>query len=516
MKIKKRKKWFYSLRRQRFSIIVMLLLQLSILSYLVISGSIASKFVSYTLSTLSLIVALRIVADRNILTAYKLTWVFMILAAPVFGGLFYLLFKWQTSEKRVHRQFKIFENQTRKLYMLPRDRLSELESEIPGQASAARYMQSFAGFPVYTNTKCMFLSPGENWYEDMLSELKKAEKYIFLEYFIIEEGVFWDSVLDILKEKAANGVEVRLIYDDMGCFLTLPKKYPEYLAQFGIQCIKFNKFRPVFTGLQNNRDHRKITVIDGRVAYTGGANLADEYINAYEKHGHWKDASIKLEGEAVWSLTLIFLGMWASCQNTNEDYMQYYYPPSPDSEKNRDGYVQPYADSPLDTENVGEHVYLHIIQNAKKYLYINTPYLVPDDTILSALTLAAKSGVDVRIITPGVYDKLLVHMTTRSFYRELICAGVKIYEYSEGFNHAKTFVSDDIAATVGTTNLDFRSLYLHFECGVRLTNTSSIKDIRDDFLNMLDSCTLVNESNMKEKLPKRILQDILRLFAPLM
>lgn len=251
---------------------------------------------------------------------------------------------------------------------------------------------------------------------------------------------------------------VRLIYDDMGCFLTLPKDYPAQLKSFGIECTIFNPFRPLLTVKQNNRDHRKIAVIDGKVAFTGGINLADEYINAIEKHGHWKDASVMVKGKAAWSFTLIFLQMWETCTHIDEDYKKFYPWKDQECPITAHGFVQPYADSPMDTENVGEHVYLQILNNAKNYVYINTPYLIVDDSVVSALCLAAKSGVDVRIVTPHRWDKWLVHMTTRSYYRTLIEAGVKIYEYTNGFIHSKTFVSDDHIATVGTTNLDFRSL----------------------------------------------------------
>lgn len=251
---------------------------------------------------------------------------------------------------------------------------------------------------------------------------------------------------------------VRLIYDDMGCFLTLPKDYPAQLKSFGIECTIFNPFRPLLTVKQNNRDHRKIAVIDGKVAFTGGINLADEYINAIEKHGHWKDASVMVKGKAAWSFTLIFLQMWETCTHIDEDYKKFYPWKDQECPITAHGFVQPYADSPMDTENVGEHVYLQILNNAKNYVYINTPYLIVDDSMVSALCLAAKSGVDVRIVTPHRWDKWLVHMTTRSYYRTLIEAGVKIYEYTNGFIHSKTFVSDDHIATVGTTNLDFRSL----------------------------------------------------------
>ncbi|MCG4585997.1 phospholipase D-like domain-containing protein, partial [Anaerosalibacter bizertensis] len=313
-----------------------------------------------------------------------------------------------------------------------------------------------------------------------------------------------------------KGVDVRLIYDDIGCFFLLPKDYPQRLEKLGIKCVVFNPFRPFLSTKQNNRDHRKIAVIDGKVAFTGGINLADEYINAVEKYGHWKDAAIMVEGEGAWSFTLMFLQMWALCSGIEEDFTQYYPWKKEPCTIEKDGLVQPYADSPMDKENVGEHVYLHIINNAKKYIYINTPYLIIDDSMLSALTLAAKSGVDVRIVTPYCWDKRIVHITTRSYYRDLIEAGVKIYEYSKGFIHSKTFVSDDKVATVGTTNLDFRSLYLHFECGVWLYKSKAVMEVRDDFIKTLEKCYKVTEEDCKNNAIIRFIQDVFRLFAPLM
>ena len=511
----RRKKWFYALRRQRFAIIFLLLIQFVLFGVLIFNSSQISEYVSYSLQAISLAVCIAIVAGQD-KQAYKIVWVFLILLLPVFGGLFYLLFKWQTSKKRVSKHFAKFDHQTKPHFQMGEDKLPALESAFPDHLPAARYLQLTEGFPVYTNTKTTFFPLGERWHKDMLSQLELAEKYIFLEYFIIEEGKFWDSVLDILVKKAAEGVDVRIIYDDIGCFLTLPKKYNKILEKSGIKCIVFNKFRPIVSGLQNNRDHRKITSVDGKVAYTGGCNIADEYINEKQKHGHWKDCSIKLEGDAAWGLTLIFLQMWSACTNTQEDYASLYPYRDTPCDIPSDGFVQPYADSPLDRSNVGENVYLAIIQNSKKYLYINTPYLIPDENILSALLLCAQSGVDVKIITPEVWDKKFVHMTSRSYYRELIAAGVEIYEYSGGFNHSKTFLADDTVATVGTTNLDFRSLYLHFECGVRLTGTQSVESIKEDFIKTLSVCKKITPEDCRARLPMRLTQDILRLFAPLM
>lgn len=349
--------------------------------------------------------------------------------------------------------------------------------------------------------------------EALLPELERAEKYIFIETFILEEGIMWDSILEVLKRKAAQGVLVRVLYDDMGCFLTLPPDYAQKLAQYGIEAAVFNPFQPFLTVKQNNRDHRKITVIDGKVAFTGGINLADEYINAVEKYGHWRDSAIYLRGDAAWSFALIFLQMWQLVTKQREDIDQ--YRPATDF-TTHDGFVQPYADSPTDDDNVGEHVYLQIINNAKRYLYINTPYLIVDDSMISALCLAAKSGVDVRILTPHRWDKRIVHFTTRSYYRELLRSGVKIYEYTIGFNHAKTFVSDDAVATVGTTNLDFRSLYHHFECGTVLYGSRAVMEVKEDFLNTLPICHEITQQELRSNVFVRMAQDVLRLFAPLM
>lgn len=272
----------------------------------------------------------------------------------------------------------------------------------------------------------------------------------------------------------------------------------------------------MLSAIQNNRDHRKITSIDGKVAFTGGLNLADEYINVYEKHGYWKDSAIKTEGKAAWSLTLMFLDMWELCREEEGNAERFFPGDYSGRTEYRDGLVQPYADNPMDEEHVGEHVYLQILNNAKEYVYITTPYLIIDDSMVSALCLAAKSGIDVRIITPHIWDKALIHMTTRSYYRELIHGGVKVYEYSKGFIHSKTFVADDCIATVGTTNLDFRSLYLHFECGVWMYGSRAVAQVKNDFLDTLEECQQILPETCGGNLITRLFQDLLRVFAPLM
>lgn len=510
-----RKQWFRALIRRRFFIILLIIIQILFIVYVLSSGSHMSTNISGIMTLISLCVSIYIISKKD-KGAYKLTWVFLILLFPLFGGLFYLMFNFQLTHKRYNKKVKHVEKKANKLYNLPGIGYSEAARRIPEYMPQVEYLQNYAGFPIYTNTTTKYLSPGETKFEHLIAELKAAEKYIFLEYFIVQEGKMWDTILEILKEKASQGVLVRLIYDDMGCFLLLPKNYPKQLEKFGIECVIFNPFRPFLSTVQNNRDHRKIAVIDGKVAFTGGVNLADEYINATDKYGYWKDASIMLKGKAAWSFTLIFLQMWELCTGVDEDYSKYYPQEEEICTIPSDGFVQPYSDSPMDNDNVGEHVYLQIINNAKKYIYINTPYLIIDDSMVSALCLAAKSGVDVRIVTPHKGDNWVVHMTTRSYYRDLIEAGVKMYEYMQGFIHSKTFVSDDRTATVGTTNLDFRSLYLNFECGVRIYDSSAVSEVKDDFLKTLKSCHRLSVEDCKSSIPLRLFQEVMRIFAPLM
>lgn len=508
-------RWFRALFRRRMIMILLLILQVVFLVHLIFSGSQTFRLLSTGLTILSLLVALYIVSKKD-KGAYKTMWVFLIMGLPLFGGLLYLLFTFQNSTRHFAKNIHSAEEKGCRALSTAGGWLYRSERTIRRSFPPNTLSAGLHGISDLRTLVTKYLSPGEKMHEELLLQLKKAEKYIFLEFFIVQEGVMWNSILDILKEKVRQGVKVRLIYDDMGCFFLLPNDYPKQLAKDGIECAIFNPFRPFLTAKQNNRDHRKIVSIDGKIAFTGGINLADEYINVIEKHGHWKDASIMIQGKAAWSFTLMFLEMWEICTGCNEHYTIYY--PWHDDSCNilSDGFVQPYADSPMDTENVGEHVYLQILNQAQDYVYINTPYLIVDDSMVSALSLTAKRGVDVRIVTPHKWDKWIVHMTTRSYYRELLKAGVKIYEYTNGFIHAKTFVSDDRTATVGTTNLDFRSLYLHFECGALLFDSAAVAEVKEDFLNTLETCQQITEKDCSYNVVMRLLQDIFRLFAPLM
>ena len=495
-------------------VLVLIQLIILILGIWKLSESFVYMYVLFII--LSVVVVVYIVSRKDN-PSYKLAWAIPVLLVPVFGGLFYLFFGGNKIGRKLKKQIEYEYHEAKELLKQDKSVIEEIKSIDKSVFSQVRYINDYAAYPVYKNSTSEFLSPGEVFYERLIEELKQAKHYIFMEYFIINEGKMWDSILEILAEKAREGVDVRLLYDDMGCITTLPNKYHEKIRKLGIKCQVFNKFIPILSVLVNNRDHRKITVIDGHTAFTGGINLADEYINEIVRFGHWKDASIMIKGEAVWSFTVMFLQVWNFIGFTKEDYNKYRPKTYHTSNFESDGYVQPYGDSPYDNELVGENVYLNIINRAKDYVYINTPYLIIDNELVTALTLAAKSGIDVRIVTPFIEDKWYAHIVTRAYYAQLIEAGVKIYEYTPGFIHSKTFVCDDEIGVVGTINMDYRSLYLHLECGVFLYKTKSVMQIKEDFLNILDvSQNITLEDTKKVKWSNRFLRAILRVFAPLM
>lgn len=449
--------------------------------------------------------------------AYKLAWIIPIMIFPIFGGLFFLMFGGNKSSKRNKRKMLEIAKKMQSYLKQDPEVLRQLEQENRSASNQTKYINKYSACPVYTNTTSEYLASGEEKFKRLLEELKKAERYIFLEYFIIDEGVMWNTILEILKEKAKKGVDVRVIYDDVGCLFTLPLGYENKLESMGIKCSVFNPFVPVLSIRLNNRDHRKIAVIDGHTAFTGGINLADEYINAYEKYGHWKDSAIVIHGDAVWSLTVMFLSMWSFLRKNGEDYEKFRLSSEDAGYFTQDGYVQPFADSPLDDEAVGESVYLNLIGKAERYVYINTPYLILDNEMSTALCLAAKRGVDVRIVTPHIPDKWYVHAVSRSNYEILAESGVRIFEYTPGFVHSKTFVVDDMFAVVGTINLDYRSLFLHFECGVWMYKTNSVSEVKKDYLKTLEICRNITLEDCRNvRWHRRLGRTILRIFAPLM
>ncbi|TCL41013.1 cardiolipin synthase [Harryflintia acetispora] len=492
---------------------VLILLQMAFVVNLVVYLSSASV---YVYSLLELVSAASVIwlVSKNENPSYKLAWVILIMAFPIVGIVFYLMFGDKRMSKGLSRKIEGYykdilpfvEEQSHK--GVGRS-LGEEDAFLGRQAA---YITRISGAPVFQNTSVQYCELGEVKFRYLLEELQKARHFIFLEYFIIEPGKMFGDVLKILQQKVREGVEVRLMYDDLGSIQTVPPGYDKVLASSGIRVCVFNPFRPHVNSVLNYRDHRKICVIDGNVGFTGGINLADEYINAYQKHGHWKDTAVMLKGEAVWNLTLLFMQLW--CFSTGDEFDVERYRPTVEAES--DGYVQPFGDSPLDSLNVAENAYMQIINGATNYVYITTPYLILDNEMLGALTLAAQSGVDVRIMTPHVPDKWFVHPVTRSFYLPLIKAGVKIYEYSPGFVHAKMFVADDKVAIVGTTNMDYRSFYLHFECGVAFYFSKVVGAVKQDILDTLQRCELITEKKAGARWYVRLGRALLRIFAPLM
>lgn len=485
---------------------VILILKFSNYSVYFILGSIV----------VSLIAVLCIVNNRQN-PAYKLAWIIPILIFPILGISFYLLFGMQKVNKRVIKKMKEVEIKTNSMLIQDITIIQKLRNQDIGIANQANYIYNASHYPIYQNTTVEYLSSGEMKFNRLKEELLKAKHYIFLEYFIIEEGIMWNTILDILIKKVKQGVDVRVLYDDVGCLRTLPYKYNEVLEGYGIKCKVFNPFIPVMSIKMNNRDHRKIVVIDGHIAFNGGINLADEYINAYKKYGYWKDSAVILKGDAVWNFTVMFLTVWDYYNGSSENYNNFLPNNNCKERFHSDGFVLPYGDSPLSNEKVGEMAYLNIINQAEDYVYITTPYLILDNETVTALCLAAKKGIDVRIITPHIPDKWYVHMVTRGYYPVLIENGVKIYEFTPGFIHGKTFVSDNELAIVGTINLDYRSLYLHFECATWMYQSKVVLSIKEDFISTLEQCEMITiEKCNKIKWPIKFMRTLMRVFAPLM
>ena len=449
------------------------------------------------------------VIGTNTNPGYKIAWIMLLLIFPILGILIYIIFGGNALSKRQKKKLEKLKIDTKINY----DLLEKLKLENKDAYLSANYLIKNAGANIYNNVEAHYLKIGEEYFSFLKEELKKAKKFIFMEYFIITPGIMWEEILEILKEKVKEGVEVRLIYDDLGTIFTLPSKYKQALNNYGIKVAVFNKFVPFLKNKFNNRDHRKITVIDGLVAFTGGINLADEYINKKVRFGHWKDSGIMFKGDAVWSFTYGFLAMWNYINKSEEDFTRYKIQHNNIYTAN---YIIPYFDNPWDNETVGENVYLNMINKAKRYIYITTPYLVIDNEMVTSLMLAAKNGVDVRIITPGIPDKKIINKVTKSYYEELIKAGVKIYEYTPGFIHEKIFIVDDEYVTIGTINLDYRSLYLHFECGVWLYDSNIVKNVKEDYLETMKKSNLAVIKKHRQVYLHRLWMQILKLLSPLM
>ena len=462
------------------------------------------------------IVLVLVIANKWENPANKLSWTFLILLSPILGIMLYFLFGRSGLTKHTREQMDAVNREVDACMPVDEEAVRLLQEADPSVLRQSKYIADWGHFPVYRNTATKYYESGEAMFPDMLAALESAEHFIFLEYFIIEEGHMFHQIEDILEKKVKEGVEVRLIYDDVGCIGTLPPRYYKQLQKKGIKCAAFNPFRPLLSVIMNNRDHRKIFVVDGAVGFTGGINLADEYINEKVRFGHWKDTAVRLYGDAVFNLTVMELELWNAFHETTdkvEDYRPHRYHPEPFP---TDGFVQPYCNSPFENETLAQDVYLDLLSQAERYVYIFTPYLAIDDEMQRALCRTSMRGVDVRIVTPGIPDKKIVYSLTRSYYETLIRAGVRIYEYTPGFIHAKSYLVDDKIGIVGTINMDYRSLYLHMECAVMLIECSALEKLKLDCILTLEQSHRVTLQDCKRRRRSRLWYAILRTISPLL
>ena len=470
------------------------------------------EIISAVFTIVAVVMALFVIY-RNDSGAYQLGWILIISLLPILGTLMYAFFGNKRPSKRLKKLIDDVEiNHMRDLEQ--KDRLGEINNS--RLQRTIDYIEKEGPYPAWSGTKTRYYSLGDRAYPDLLRDIKNAKHFIFMEYFIIENGEMWNEIFDVLKEKVKEGVDVRVIYDDVGSMDKIPYGFAKKVESTGIKVVVFNPVRPILNLVYNNRDHRKITVIDGYIGYSGGYNIADEYINRVERFGHWKDSGIRLEGEAVWNYTVMFLNIWNAYRKTETDYAPFrphvHHPEVFDS----DGIVQPFSDTPLDDENVAENVYMEIINQAEEYVYIYTPYLILDAEMLSSLQLAARRGVDVRLVTPGIPDKKIIFRLTRSYYQPLIKSGVRIYEYTPGFIHAKSILSDDKIGVVGTINLDYRSLYLHFECGTMMIGSGALRQLKEDCFNTFGKSKRLTIGDCKTNLFGLLFDGVLRVLSPLL
>ncbi len=508
------RKLFRRLFSRNAMFVMLLLLQIAFLVAAVVT--IGERFyVMYILLMVLDAVLVVYLMNKREPDAYRLSWIILISLFPLLGGVTYIYVKrTQRLPKAIERHYQ---HQTRECLIQNSDTLAALAEDCPEGANLARYISKHGLYPAYRNTHAEYFPLGELQFEAMLREMERADKFIFMEYFIISEGYMLDRISELLIRKARSGVDVRLMYDGIGTGLKQSSLPFAELEKNGVKCRVFNKFTPFLSSVQNNRDHRKIIVIDGNVAFNGGTNLADEYINRKERFGHWKDTAVMIRGEAVWNYTVMFLQLWEEQGRSIAHFQDYIPDVFSFALSATDGYVQPFSDSPLDNEPVGKLAYLEMISNAKSSVYITTPYLIIDEEMIDALAFAAKKGVDVRIVTPHIPDKWYVYMIAWNNYPKLISAGVKIYEYTPGFIHAKTCIADGKMAMVGTINLDYRSFYLHFESASMLYNCSVIGQIQEDIRKTVEVSEMITMEDCRSRpLYKKISGSLLNIFAPLL
>jgi cardiolipin synthase len=469
---------------------------------------------------LGLILAL-IIINKQGNPSIKISWLVLILLFPIFGLLMYIFTRMQIGNRIINAELQEILGRTRP-YIKQNEEVNTRLKDIDSDAGAlSDYLMERGGFPTYDKNSVEYFALGESYFDALVSELKTAKKFIFMEYFIVEEGLMWGTILNILAEKVKEGVEVRFMYDGMNAMARVPYGYYKKVRELGIECKMFSPIHPIISTHYNNRDHRKICVIDGKTAFTGGINLSDEYINRRHPFGHWKDTGVMIKGSAVKSFTLMFLQLW-EIKSDKKDVYDYYLAPGEYTDEElaamerESGYVIPYGDIPIDGENIAQNVYMDMINNARHYVHVMTPYLVLDYETLAAIKFAAARGVEVSLLLPHIPDKKYAFALAKSHYKELIKAGVNIYEYTPGFIHAKTVISDNRKAVVGSVNLDYRSFYLHYECGVYMFQTRQIARIEDDFQRCLRVSKLQTLEDVKKRpLHMKISGYFMKVMAPL-
>lgn len=495
------------------------LVEISGLLVLIMLGSYRWKLVSVGIEIIGFIIVLLIYSQART-ASLKIPWIIFILIIPGFGLLMYLFVGLSGSFLGLYRRYRKIEEKLKPYQKKDEASLLHLKGIDSRNAGTATYLHKTIGYGLYDDSDVTYFGETTECLDDMIANLEKAEEFIFMEYYAIENSTAFKRILDVLSRKVKEGVLVRVFYDDLGSISFVDLNFAKTLRKLGIECRTFNPFGFFFNVFLNNRDHRKITVIDGKIGYTGGFNLANEYFHITKPYGEWKDAGVKIEGKAVRNLTLIFLENWNALRKKKQEEADYNfsrYLPDYEYKAHENAFVQPYGDSPMDNEQIGENVYLNIISKAEDYVYISTPYLIITDEMVSALTLAAKRGVNVCIVTPGIPDKKSIYSMTRSYYHMLARDGVRIFEYTPGFNHCKLCVADDVVATCGTFNFDYRSLYHNFEDGCIFYHCDAVLREKADLEEMISvSREVTKKYEGKRAGILRGGQVILRLIAPLL
>lgn len=489
------------------------IIQVLLIAYFI--SQLSSYFYFQLASTLIGILVFVLVVNQRTNPEQKFIWAFLIIVFPIIGIILYILFQINLPVIRRFKKYSKFDSSITEISTDKKEEIYKIANNYQGQIKYIEYMSKMHA---YKNTECTYLKDGKEFYDQLVKDLKSSKKYIFMEYFIINPGTMWDSILEILKVKVEEGVEVKLIYDDLGSAKYVRGNYYKTLRRYGIECYKFNRMVPLVSSYHNNRDHRKITIIDGYIGYTGGINLSDEYMNLTNPYGYWKDNAVRLRGAAVNNLLILFLQNFSIVSQTKQDYKKYLYEVNEHSDIVNDEIIVPYGTGPRNRyyENFASDVFINLISQAKKSIDISTPYLIIDYAITNSLIAAVARGVEVRILIPSKPDKKTIYAFTKHTAHELSKYGIKIYTYTPGFNHAKSFLVDDEVAFIGTTNLDYRSLMHHYECGVWIYNSSCITKIDENFENDYSQSKLMKTEQLQYNIFLRIIISFLKIFQSLL